>query len=1451
MFDKRKPLPQGWELVFGEEHRYVIAEEIGRGGSCIVYNGFYRDRIGERHLVKIKECYPYRLEIERDAEENLTPDLSCKQMFLAEKQKFLEAYRKNTALKTTLGLVNSTANATNIYEYHNTCYVVMTEIEGRDYRSEADENLQSLFLHLRTLARIVKKYHDCGMLHLDIKPENVLLIPETKEQMVLFDFDSMVRKEKIQTQPNGWTFSVSDGYAAPELVRGKCSKICEATDVYAIGAIAFYKLFGRTPNAMDSAVGVIYDFSGMKWKDARYQPVLFRLMQEFFHRTLAATVRRRYASVDEVLEILEKLIRESDVERVFLYHGFAYNTANFVGRENELRQIETIFSSGQQVLFLSGMGGIGKTELAKRYAYLYGEEYRTIVFVPYQGSIVQTVCGEDIHIHNVHREQSEEGLETEEEYFERKLKILKEQTTKDDLIILDNFDVEEDENLERFLECPCRFLITTREDFRDYDFCQIDVQQMEDINDVEALFAVYNPRSYEEEERGEIREILKLVEYHTMTVELIAKYLREAEEEPYVLLEKMRMIEGITGTEEVSVKHRKDRKMQNQKVQEHLKALFDLSGFSNVQLELMQSLSLLGYVWIARETFLSYVPLAGAKEALDKLIRLGWVEQNRKIDKISLHQIILDLVYHDSKPTAESCPAITEKMTAYARQDLESSALNGVRWQFLKYFMERISGENLAYARLCVAYCGHIHNEMYYLKQAEEICLSMQNEKCHTLLFQIYLLQIRKVGKKDDLINRMIEDEEFDESSYLEMFAEQVHDLACKAEREIQSDTEDAGILGKSMIDLALEVNDALEDDFILFPPEGESNVEAFRCLLDIAVHFMDQAETYLDQAVMNEKEKAGLYKNMAKFFMMDTLEMDARKEYYGDQKRAHFYREKAAELTKNEEISEEDEVMVLDDMPGLSAVAEELEKKGEYFQAIKCYAEAYEQDEISDIQALEQIAENWVRLKEMEEAANCWKQILEAELERGKEHEWFRYDGEICCRLIQFLRERGQMDEARRYAMELVQCYTPKEEEADYEWSYRLAGMYRLYQMETDEEKKEDYWKQCETCWQNISDEYSIFEENRAYLLERLEREKTEDKRIEQAFAYMHHRTEWADAESNMIFLDYILEQTKGKEKLAAQEIKALLYRSSCYRNLPGDYKKEAMWDAFAALKRQKQVKNQDAYLRSLGYKILASCYREKYSVLDERAEKLQKKCDYFLVAKTDVKGQKTEKQLESWEDAARSYRDRKEDPMEEKCYQQMELLFQRMQKEGAEPDYKQYKWFAEDRARCAGRQKQFQNVLQIIRKAYTLTLHEYQTPKPEDAWPNYNEETRKYYFSRDLEHYADILAEIGLQQEAFVFYSMSVIVSVEDQQDAPFFDSLDRYFAGEWKLLYKTFEAVLHQSVTEEQIDHLSNIQNELQYDEMKDFWNSSKAADFRRELTWFVDTYCHGEIEFKRED
>lgn len=1362
MFDKRKPLQEGWELVFGEEHRYIITEEIGRGGSCLVYNGFYRDRLGEKHLVKIKECYPYRLEIERDASENLSPSLSCKQEFLLEKQKFQEAYLKNTALKATLGLMNSTANATNIYEYHNTWYVVMTEIEGRDYRSAADENLQSVFLRLQTLVRIVKKYHDCGMLHLDIKPENILLVPETKEQMILFDFGSLAKKEEIQKQQSKKPFSVSDGYAAPELVRGKCSKICEATDVYSIGAIAFSKIFGRTPNALDSAVGTAYDFSDMKWKDVRYQPALFRLMQQFFRRTLAATVRRRYQSMDEVLEILEQLIRESNIERMFLYHNFTYNTANFVGREEELKQMESLFSSGQQVLFLSGMGGIGKTELAKRYAYLYGETYRTIVFVPYRGSIVQTVCGEDIHIHKVQREQTEEGMEPEEDYFERKLTILKEQTTKDDLIILDNFDVEEDEDLERLLECSCHFLITTREDFRDYDFCQLDLRQIQDQKEVEALFCAYNAENYEEGDRAQIWEILKLVECHTMTVELIAKYLRLTGEKPSALLEHMRKVEGITGTEEISVKQRKDKKMQVKSVQRHLLALFDLSGFSAVQMELMRSLSLLGYVRIAKETFLSYVPLAQAEEALEELIRRGWVEQNRKTDKISLHQIILDLIYHHLNPNVENCPAITEKMTVYAQQDLESFALNQVKSQFLEYFMERISGEDLAYAKLCVAYCGHVHNEMRYLRRAERICLSMQEEECHRLLYKIYLLQIKKLNEKEEVWEKMVfdYDRDFDEEVYAEQIFGQVCDLAKKADTEIRAYTADAGLLGKSSVDMALAVNDTAEDAFLFLSMESEETMQALQDLLELAVHFMDQAEGYLEHASMDDKEKVLLYGKMAEFFMIDELEIDYRKEYYGDQERAHFYKEKIAGLG----------------------------------------------EEISCVQALEKIAENWIRLKDMEEAAACWKQILQVEMENRKADDGAWYHADLCCRLTSYLKEQGQMDEARHYAMELVQCCRPKEEEWNvYEYSYYLAGMYQVYQMETDAEK------------------------------------------IRQAFFYVQNRTEWEDAESNVVFLNYILELVRGKEKFAPEEIRALLYRSRSYLDLAGDHVKEAMQDAFTALKKQKQIKNQDAYLRSLGYKMLARCYQEKYSSMDERIEMLQRKCDYFLLAEMDCKDKKTAKQLDIWEKAALDCCDIENDPMEERCYQQMEVLFQTLQENEARIYYRRQE-FAKNRARCAGRQKQPEKVRKIIREAYNWWMRRFLKLEQEDDL-DYDERDMRL-FVWDLEKQAEILADAGLSQEAFVLYIMAMIVHSDNNQAAQFFNSVDSYFAGEWNLLYEVFEKVIHQKVTKPQVDHLMDVLEYLQRDEMNDFWNGSKAEAFRKQIDWFVDTYCHDEIEFKRE-
>lgn len=93
--------------------------------------------------------------------------------------------------------------------------------EGIDYRYYEDQSLQELFRHMKSLAQIILKYHQKGYLHLDIKPENVLILPETPEHVILFDFDSVTAIGELQKNAG---IPYSDGFSAPEQMQGKIKK---------------------------------------------------------------------------------------------------------------------------------------------------------------------------------------------------------------------------------------------------------------------------------------------------------------------------------------------------------------------------------------------------------------------------------------------------------------------------------------------------------------------------------------------------------------------------------------------------------------------------------------------------------------------------------------------------------------------------------------------------------------------------------------------------------------------------------------------------------------------------------------------------------------------------------------------------------------------------------------------------------------------------------------------------------------------------------------------------------------------------------------------------------------------------------------------------------------------------------------------------------------------------
>ena len=63
----------------------------------------------------------------------------------------------------------------------------------------------------------------------------------------------------------------------------------------------------------------------------------------------------------------------------------------FIGREKELKEIFSLFNSKTRTIFIRGFGGIGKSELAKKYASVYSNNYDAIVFVNYKDSLEDSI----------------------------------------------------------------------------------------------------------------------------------------------------------------------------------------------------------------------------------------------------------------------------------------------------------------------------------------------------------------------------------------------------------------------------------------------------------------------------------------------------------------------------------------------------------------------------------------------------------------------------------------------------------------------------------------------------------------------------------------------------------------------------------------------------------------------------------------------------------------------------------------------------------------------------------------------------------------------------------------------------------------------------------------------------------------------------------------------------
>lgn len=649
--DKRKELKKSTIVVGTEKNtfEYKIVDVIGDGANSIVYDAQYFGSDKEYHSVRIKECYPYMSNVERIGDTLVWENETQKERDISN---FKNAYHKLLKVQNDSNVSNATAHVFDLIEANGTLYSIMDATVGTTFDKDKNNNLIDILKTVCALAKVVGKYHNNGYLHLDIKPSNFLTIEETRELVILFDVDTVTLIDEIQSgKINNMYFS--NGWAAPEQMQGKISKLCPATDIFSIGAILFEKTMGRKVLNDDMSPFANWEFEGEKFD--KVNPKIKRLLSDVFHKTLSANIKRRFQSCDELIAVLDEAISAASV-KTFIVPS-CIESKNFIGRRNDLEEIKTLLGN-QNNIFVYGFAGTGKTEFAREYAIQNRKEFDTIVFCRYNGSLISSL--QRIPVANF-------------EDYKENFKFEFEKLCNDDrlLIILDNFDVDADseqDDLEYFLNLNCKKIITTRTNFSRRNDAEIYHLECLAFDDALELFKFHSKiHEFSNEDILEIKKIFARVAYNTLFIcrlakEISSRGLTISKLAINVMTDLLKKV----GKAEVY----KDGKVSNTTIYDLAKILFKLDELSSDQLQVMRNLYMLRWRTVNlaqyREIACFNMDEVTEERTIDTLLYLesrGYIENSQSDAsnrEIYLHSIVAELIDKDCETTVCNCVEIAK-----------------------------------------------------------------------------------------------------------------------------------------------------------------------------------------------------------------------------------------------------------------------------------------------------------------------------------------------------------------------------------------------------------------------------------------------------------------------------------------------------------------------------------------------------------------------------------------------------------------------------------------------------------------------------------------------------------------------------------------------------------------------------------------------------------------------
>ena len=210
---------------------YKIEALMARGGMSFIFLGYNPDNPAEKVVIKVLPP-------------EMTQDKRTNECFINEAKILAQVYHPNIPKIYKVG------------QWEHGIYIAMEYFEGISLRGFIVRQSFSLYRALEIVLEIgyaLYHLHSHGIVHRDLKPENVILTEDGQVKVIDFSLSQLIPEDEMEHLLEDQFRSGTPFYMTPEQ-RDNPRLVTKATDIYALGIIAFELILGR------STYGVIQTF---------------------------------------------------------------------------------------------------------------------------------------------------------------------------------------------------------------------------------------------------------------------------------------------------------------------------------------------------------------------------------------------------------------------------------------------------------------------------------------------------------------------------------------------------------------------------------------------------------------------------------------------------------------------------------------------------------------------------------------------------------------------------------------------------------------------------------------------------------------------------------------------------------------------------------------------------------------------------------------------------------------------------------------------------------------------------------------------------------------------------------------------------------------------------------------------------------------------------------------